>query len=98
MAKKKQNKMSGVFTKIALKGILALVPEMFKDNKGKWSSKRTVSGVLAVAAVAQIEADGLSWQILCLALIAVLPLCFLGDEKCNKCDKSKLTKIFNKKN
>jgi hypothetical protein len=97
MAKKKQNKMSGVFTKIALKGILALIPEMFKDNKGKWSSKRTVSGVLAVAAVAQIEANGLSWQILCLAFIAVLPLCFLGDEKCNKCDKSKLTKIFNKK-
>ncbi len=98
MAKKKKNKMSGVFTKIALKGILALVPEMFKDNKGKWSSKRTVSGVLAVAAVAQIETSGLSWQVLCLALIAVLPLCFLGDEKCNKCDKSKLTKIFNKKN
>lgn len=89
--------MSGVFTKIAIKGILALIPEMFKDNKGKWSSKRTVSGVLAVAAVAQIEANGLSWQILCLAFIAVLPLCFLGDEKCNKCDKSKLTKIFNKK-
>jgi len=89
--------MSGVFTKIALKGVLALIPEMFKDNKGKWSSKRTVSGVLAVAAVAQIEANGISWEILCLALIAVLPLCFLGDEKCKKCDKSKLTKIFNKK-
>jgi hypothetical protein len=56
-----------------------------------------VSGVLAVASVAQIDTSGITWQVLCLALIAVLPLCFLGDEKCNKCDKSKLKKIFNKK-
>lgn len=87
----------GAIPKLLVKSVLAIIPEMFKDNKGKWSSKRTVSGVLAVAAVTQIDASGITWQVLCLALIAVLPLCFLGDEKCNKCDKSKLKKIFNKK-
>jgi hypothetical protein len=86
-----------ILSKIAIKGIFAIVPEMFKDHKGKWSSKRTVSGVLAVAAVTQIDATGITWQTLCLALIAVLPLCFMGDPKSCKCDKSKLQKIFNKK-
>jgi hypothetical protein len=71
-----------------LKGILAIVPKMFTDNKGKWSSKRTVSGVLALAAVTQIDSSGINWQTLVLALIAVLPLCFLGGEnKCKKCNK-----------
>lgn len=41
-----------IFSKMAAKGIFAILPEMFKDHKGKWSSKRTVSGVLAIAAVA----------------------------------------------
>lgn len=58
------------------KGILAIVPEMFKDTKGKWSSKRTVSGALAIAAVSQIDANGITWQTLILAAIAVVPLCF----------------------
>ena len=35
--KQKKIKMSGLISKIALKGILALVPEMFKDKKGKWT-------------------------------------------------------------
>lgn len=86
----------GVIPKLLAKSILAIVPEMFKDNKGKWSSKRTVSGVLAVAAVSQIDASGITWQVLVLALIAVMPLCFLGDEKCPKCDKDKLKNIFRK--
>jgi hypothetical protein len=86
-----------ILSKIAIKGIFAIVPEMFKDHKGKWSSKRTVSGVLAVAAVTQIDATGITWQTLCLALIAVLPLCFMGEPKSCTCDKSKLQKIFNKK-
>jgi len=62
------------------KGILAIIPSMFKDNKGKWSSKRTVSGVLAMAAVSQIDSGGITWQVLVLALIAVAPLCFIGRE------------------
>ena len=87
----------GVLPKLIAKSIISIIPEMFKDHKGKWSSKRTVSGVLAVASVSQIDASGITWQSLCLALIAVLPLCFLGDEKCKKCDKSKIQKIFKNK-
>jgi hypothetical protein len=86
-----------IFSKMAAKGIFAIVPEMFKDHKGKWSSKRTVSGVLAVAAVSNIDTQGITWETLCLALIAVLPLCFMGEPKSCTCDKSKLQKIFNKK-
>ncbi|MDB4343948.1 hypothetical protein OAA11_02025 [Schleiferiaceae bacterium] len=63
------------------KGILAIVPEVFKDKRGKWSSKRTVSGVLAGACVMQIEANGLDINSLLLALISVLPLCFSVFEK-----------------
>ena len=63
------------------KGILAIIPEMFKDTKGKWSSKRTVSGVLAIAAVTQIDAHGIDTNTLLLAFIAVIPLCFSVFEK-----------------
>jgi hypothetical protein len=86
-----------IFSKMAAKGIFAIVPEMLKDHKGKWSSKRTVSGVLAVAAVSNIDTQGITWETLCLALIAVLPLCFMGEPKSCTCDKSKLQKIFNNK-
>jgi len=58
------------------KGLLAIVPKIFTDSKGKWSSKRTVSGVLVVSVVTQIETHGITWQTLMLAFIAVLPLCF----------------------
>lgn len=58
------------------KGLLAIVPKMFTDSKGKWSSKRTVSGVLVIAVVNQIDSNGITWQTLMLAFIAVLPLCF----------------------
>lgn len=85
-----------IFSKMAAKGIFAIIPEMFKDHKGKWSSKRTVSGVLAVAAVSNIDANGITWETLCLALIAVLPLCFMGEPKPCTCDKDKLQRIFNK--
>jgi len=77
--------MPGFGSKLIAKGIISILPEMFKDHKGKWSSKRTVSGVLAIAAVSQIDSSGITWQVLVLALIAVLPLCFLGGEKCKKC-------------
>ena len=63
------------------KGILAIVPKLFKDNKGKWSSKRTVSGVLAIAAVTQIDANGITTNTLILAAIAIIPLCFSVFEK-----------------
>jgi len=54
---------------------------MFKDTKGKWSSKRTVSGVLAIATVTQIEANGIDTNTLLLAFISILPLCFSVFEK-----------------
>ena len=63
------------------KGLLAIVPKMFTDSKGKWSSKRTVSGVLVIAVVNQIDTNGITWQTLALAFIAVLPLCFSVFEK-----------------
>jgi len=63
------------------KGLLAIVPKMFTDSKGKWSSKRTVSGVLVVSVVTQIETHGITWQTLMLSFIAVLPLCFSVFEK-----------------
>ena len=51
-----------IFSKMAAKGIFAIVPDMLKDHKGKWSSKRTVSGVLAVAAVSNIDTQGITWE------------------------------------
>ena len=77
--------MPGFGSKLIAKGVISILPEMFKDHKGKWSSKRTVSGVLALGAVSQIDSSGITWQVLVLALIAVLPLCFLRGEKCKKC-------------
>jgi len=82
--------MPGFGSKLMAKGIISILPEMFKDHKGKWSSKRTVSGVLAMASVSQIDSSGITWQVLVLALIAVLPLCFLGGEKCKKCDEKNI--------
>ena len=63
------------------KGIISIIPEMFKDRKGKWSSKRTVSGVLAIATVTQIESNGIDTNTLLLAFISILPLCFSVFEK-----------------
>ena len=64
-----------------LKGLLGIVPKLLTDSKGKWSSKRTVSGVLIVEAVRQMETTGVTWQTLLLSVIAVLPLCFSVFEK-----------------
>ena len=78
-----------IFGKAIAKGFISIIPEMFKDHKGKWSSKRTVSGVLAMAAVSQIDSSGITWQTLVLALIAVSPLLLISKEgKCNKCNKN----------
>ena len=64
-----------------IKNLIGIVPKLFKDNKGKWSSKRTVSGVLAIAAVTQIDANGITTNTLILAAIAIVPLCFSVFEK-----------------
>jgi len=49
-----------------------IVPKMFKDKNGKWSSKRTIGGVIAIAAVHQMEVMGeVTWQHLVLMALAV---------------------------
>ena len=66
----------------AIKPITDLVKavlELFKDNKGKWSSKRTVSGVIVLAA------HGITTNNLILAGIGVLPLIFSAFEKNDCC-------------
>ena len=66
---------------IWIKSLIGIVPKLFTDSKGKWSSKRTVSGVLAIAAVTQIDASGITTNTLILAAIAIVPLCFSVFEK-----------------
>ena len=66
---------------IWIKSLIGIVPKLFTDSKGKWSSKRTVSGVLAIAAVTQIDANGITTNTLILAAIAIVPLCFSVFEK-----------------
>jgi hypothetical protein len=52
-----------------------IVPKMFKDSKGKWSSRRTIGGVLAIAAVHQMEVQGeLTWQLLVMMGLSVATL------------------------
>ena len=49
-----------------------IIPKMFRDKNGKWSSKRTIGGVIAVAAVHQIEVAGeVTWQHLIMVALAV---------------------------
>tara|TARA_R110000744_G_C18925923_1_gene512503 strand:- start:103 stop:381 length:279 start_codon:yes stop_codon:yes gene_type:complete len=67
--------------------LLKSVLELFKDNKGKWSSKRTVSGVIVLAAAADITTYGITTNNLILTGIGVLPLVFSAFEKNPVCDK-----------
>jgi cytochrome P450 len=74
----------------AIKPITELIKsvlELFKDNKGKWSSKRTVSGVIVLAAAADITTHGITTNNLILTGIGVLPLVFSAFEKNPVCDK-----------
>ena len=54
------------------------ISEVFKEGQRqkKWSAKRSVSGVLVTAAVADMTANGLTELNIILSFIAVLPLCF----------------------
>jgi hypothetical protein len=52
-----------------------IIPKMFKDSKGKWSSRRTIGGVIAIAAVHQIEVAGeVTWQHLVMLALSVATL------------------------
>ena len=68
----------------SLKPITELVKavlELFKDNKGKYSSKRTVAGVIVLAASADMQLNGLTYMNLALCFIGVLPICLSVFEK-----------------
>ena len=65
--------------------LLKAVKELFTDTKGKWSSKRTISGVIVLAASLYIEKNGIDTNALILTALGVLPLCFSVFEK-NKCN------------
>ena len=67
--------------------IVKSVLELSKDTKGKYSSKRTISGVLVIAASADISLNGITFMNLGLSFLAVLPLLFSVFEKnCEKCN------------
>ena len=66
--------------------LLKAVKELFTDSKGKWSSKRTISGVIVVAASLYIEKNGIDTNALMLTALGVLPLCFsVFEKKCSNC-------------
>ena len=65
--------------------LLKAVKDLFTDTKGKWSSKRTISGVIVLAASLHIENNGIDNNALILTGLGILPLCFSVFEK-NKCN------------
>lgn len=70
--KRKTNPVINPKISIGAKILSVIIPKMFKDKNGKWSSKRTIGGVIAVAAVHQIEVSGeVLWQHLVLVALAV---------------------------
>jgi len=54
------------------------ISDVFKEGQRqkKWSAKRSVSGVLVMAAVSDMASLGLTEFNVLLSFIAVLPLCF----------------------
>tara|TARA_R100001163_G_C5060684_1_gene197526 strand:- start:1691 stop:1969 length:279 start_codon:yes stop_codon:yes gene_type:complete len=66
--------------------LIKAIKELFSDTKGKWSSKRTISGVIVVSASLYIEKNGIDTNSLIMTALAVLPLCFSVFEKnCKDC-------------
>jgi hypothetical protein len=61
-----------------LKALAGLdITEAFK-TKGdlrRWSAKRTVGGLLATTACNEILINGISWEAVVLAAVAITPLC-----------------------
>jgi len=64
-----------------IKEALGILPALLKDNKGKWSSKRTISGVLVYIVADYMQTHELDWKVLLFTLISVLPLCMSVFEK-----------------
>ena len=70
-----------------LKGGIKPITELLKAFtelfKGKFSSKRTVSGVIVIAAAADITTNGVNLNNLILTGIGVLPIIFSTFERLN---------------
>ena len=81
---------TGSLVKQAINPITELIKsvlELFKDTKGKYSSKRTISGVLVIAASADISLNGITLMNLGLSFLAILQLLFSVFEKnCEMCN------------
>ena len=72
--------------------LLKAVKELFADTKGKWSSKRTISGVIVLASSLYIEKNGIDTNALILTGLGILPLCFSvfeNNDKNNNCSCKK---------
>lgn len=67
-----------------LKALAGLdITEAFK-TKGdlrRWSAKRTVGGLLATTACNEILINGISWEAVVLAAVAITPLCLSFTEE-----------------
>ena len=73
--KRKTDPMINPKVTLGAKILSFIVPKMFKDKNGKWSSRRTIGGVIAVAAVHQIEiSPEITWQHLVMLGLAVATL------------------------
>jgi hypothetical protein len=46
-----------------------------KGDLKRWSAKRTVGGLIATTACADIVTHGISWPAVALCAVAVVPLC-----------------------
>ena len=67
-----------------LKGSISLAAAILgvlKDRKGKLSSKRTVTGILATAAFLDMELKGVNQFNLILAALSIIPILFTVFER-----------------
>lgn len=78
-----------MLNKTIFKEALGILPSILKDNKGKWSSKRTISGVLVGVIANYLQTNPLSWMVIAFTFVAVLPLCMSFLEIKNECCKIK---------
>mgnify|MGYP001591128657 CR=1 FL=1 len=73
--KQKTNPVINPIVSTSAKLLSFIVPKMFRDKSGKWSSRRTIGGVIAIAAVHQIEVSPeITWQHLVMLGLAVATL------------------------
>lgn len=59
------------------------VTEAFK-TKGdlkRWSAKRTIGGVIATTACADVVQNGMSWPAVAMCFVAIIPICLSFFEK-----------------